>query len=75
MRIKAFYGCSENAVKTQIWIAIARKLLQLNASLHAMLQVLNLTLFEKTPIANILDRSQPITEIDPSCNQMNLFEF
>jgi hypothetical protein len=58
LRIKAFYGYSENAVKTQIWIAVAsyvliailKKRLLLDASLHEILQVLSLNLFEKTPI-------------------------
>ena len=58
LRIKAFYGHSENVVKTQIWIAVAsyvliailKKRLGLDASLHEILQVLSLNLFEKTPI-------------------------
>lgn len=58
LRIKAFYGTSENAVKTQIWIAIctyllvaiARKRLDVKASLYTILQILSVTLFEKTPI-------------------------
>ena len=58
LRIKAFYGTSQNAVKTQIWIAvcsyvliaIVRKRLALELSLYQILQVLSLTLFEKTPI-------------------------
>jgi IS4 transposase len=57
LRIKAFYGTSENAVKTQIWlavsmyvlVAIVRKRLELEASLYQILQILSLTLFEKTP--------------------------
>ena len=59
LRIKAFYGTSENAVKTQIWIAVSvyvlvaivRKRLGLEASLYQMLQILSVTLFEKTPIS------------------------
>ena len=58
LRIKAFYGTSENAVKTQIWIAVSiyvlvaivRKRLGLAASLYQALQILSVTLFEKTPI-------------------------
>jgi len=58
LRIKAFYGTSENAVKTQIWIAvtvyvlvaIVRKCLGLEVSLYQILQILSVTLFEKTPI-------------------------
>jgi len=58
LRIKAFYGTSENAVKTQIWIAVSmyvlvaivRKQLELDASLYQILQILSVSLFEKTPI-------------------------
>ena len=58
LRIKAFYGTSENAVKTQIWIAISvyvlvaivKKRLNIEASLYTILQILSVTLFEKTPI-------------------------
>ena len=58
LRIKTFYGVSENAVKTQIWIAVSvyvlvaivRKRLELEASLYQILQILSLTLFEKAPI-------------------------
>jgi hypothetical protein len=66
LRIKAFYGHSENAVKTQIWIAVAsyvliailKKRLLLNASLHEILQVLSLNLFEKTPILQACGESE-----------------
>ena len=62
MRIKAFYGTSPNAVKIQIWIAICvyvlgailRKRLGLSCSLYAILQILSVTLFEKTPILQTL---------------------
>ncbi len=62
LRIKAFYGTSENAVKTQIWIAITvyvlvaivKKRLQTNISLHAMLQVISLSVFEKVPLNELL---------------------
>ena len=65
LRIKKFYGASENAVKTQIWIAvsvyvlvaIARKRLGLEASLYQILQILSVTLFEKTPILQALQPS------------------
>jgi Transposase DDE domain/Domain of unknown function (DUF4372) len=61
LRIKSFYGTSDNAVRTQVWIAIAvyvlvallKKRLQLSLSLHAMLQILSLTLFEKTPLSQV----------------------
>jgi transposase len=82
LRIKAFYGTSENAVKTQIWIAVSvyvlvaivRKRLGLEMSLYQILQILSLTLFEKTPILQAL---QPFDSraafIDPA-NQLNLFD-
>ena len=68
LRIKAFYGTSENAVRTQVWIAIAvyllvailKKRLHLSSSLYTILQILSLTLFEKTPILEALS-SQPMT--------------
>jgi hypothetical protein len=74
LRLKAFYGTSENAVKTQIWIAIAvyvlvaivKKRLHLEASLYAILQVLSISLFEKIPLAQALTLSQgPGLEDDP----------
>jgi uncharacterized protein DUF4372/DDE family transposase len=69
LRIKAFYGTSENAVKTQIWIAVSiyvlvaivRKRLGLEASLYQILQILSVTLFEKTPILRLFRRATPIT--------------
>jgi hypothetical protein len=81
LRIKAFYGTSENAVKTQIWIAVSvyvlvaivRKRLMLPISLYQILQILSVTLFEKTPILQAL---QPSDSQDDSCdysNQLNLF--
>jgi hypothetical protein len=65
LRIKAFYGTSENAVKTQIWIAVSiyvlvaivRKRLGLEASLYQILQILSITLFEKVPILQALEAS------------------
>src|SRR5688572_5011720 len=82
LRIKAFYGTSENAVKTQIWIAISvyvlvaivRKRLGLEASLYQILQILSLTLFEKEPILQVLHASdeEPNTMQNP--NQLILFE-
>jgi hypothetical protein len=81
LRIKAFYGLSENAVKTQIWIAVSvyvlvaivRKRLGLNASLYQILQILSLSLFEKMPILQALQPSDATPEfIDPG-NQLNLF--
>ena len=83
LRIKAFYGTSENAVKTQIWIAVSvyvlvaiiRKRLGLKASLYQILQILSLTLFEKTPVLQALQSSSSQTELDDPGNQLILFDF
>ena len=83
LRIKAFYGTSENAVKTQIWIAVSvyvlvaivRKRLHLEATLYQLLQVLSVTLFEKTPILQALQLDNSQNELYDSCNQLNLFNF
>jgi hypothetical protein len=81
LRIKAFAGASENAVKAQLWIAIAvyvlvaivKKRLHLEASLYAILQVLNVSLFETLPLGQALALSQAtVLEADPG-NQLNLF--
>jgi hypothetical protein len=83
LRIKAFYGTSENAVKTQIWIAVSvyvlvaivRKRLELEISLYQILQILSVTLFEKTPILQALQPSDFQEEsLDPG-NQLILFDF
>ena len=82
LRIKAFFGTSENAVKTQIWIAIAvyalvaiiKKCLDVPASLYTILQILSLTLFEKTPLDQLLDDIQAKTFDSDISNQMNLFK-
>ena len=83
LRIKAFYGTSENAVKTQIWIAVSvyvlvaiiRKRLGLEASLYQILQILSITLFEKTPILQALQPSDSDLNSMDSGNQLNLFDF
>ena len=83
LRIKKFYGASENAVKTQIWIAvsvyvlvaIARKRLGLEASLYQILQILSVTLFEKTPILQALQPSDPHENLLNDPNQLILFDF
>lgn len=83
LRIKAFYGTSENAVKTQIWIAVSvyvlvaivRKKLGLQASLYQLLQVLSVTLFEKTPILRALQSSASDNDLGGSANQLILFDF
>ena len=82
LRIKAFYGTSENAVKTQIWIAVSvyvlvaivRKRLGLEASLYQILQILSVTLFEKTPILRALQASDFENDLDDSGNQLILFD-
>jgi transposase len=81
LRIKAFYGTSENAVKTQIWIAVSvyvlvaivRKRLTLPLSLYQILQILSVTLFEKTPILQALQLSDSQDELDDNSKQLNLF--
>jgi len=83
LRIKAFFGTSENAVKTQIWIAVSvyvlvaivRKRLELDASLYQILQILSLTLFEKTPILQALQASESQEILLDPGNQLNLFDF
>src|SRR5579863_2433768 len=82
LRIKAFYGSSENAVKTQIWIAVAsyvliailKKRLLLSASLHEILQVLSLNLFEKTPILQACGESQSHEKSGLISNQLSLLD-
>jgi Transposase DDE domain/Domain of unknown function (DUF4372) len=82
LRIKAFYGTSENAVKTQIWIAVSvyvlvaivRKRLGLEVSLYQILQILSLTLFEKTPILQALQSPDFQDDSFVSANQLNLFD-
>jgi hypothetical protein len=81
LRIKAFYGTSENAVKTQIWIAVSvyvlvaivRKRLGLHASLYQILQILSVTLFEKTPILQPLQPSDSQDLLPDLSNQLDLF--
>ena len=83
LRIKAFYGTSENAVKTQIWVAVSiyvlvaivRKRLDLEASLYQILQILSVTLFEKTPILQALQASDSQEELSDPGNQLILFDF
>src|SRR5436309_3529157 len=83
LRIKAFYGTSENAVKTQIWIAVSvyvlvaivRKRMGLEASLYQILQILSLTLFEKTPILCALRPIDQDASSTENVNQLILFDF
>jgi len=82
LRIKAFYGTSENAVKTQIWIAISvyvlvaiiKKRLKLDLSLYTILQICSITLFEKMPILQALTETDYKTQIASGPIQLNLFE-
>lgn len=83
LRIKHFLGNSENAVKTQIWcaistyvlIAIIKKELQLKASLYTLLQILSVSVFEKTEISCAFQLDDYISETAPTANQLNLFDF
>jgi hypothetical protein len=82
LRIKAFYGTSENAVKTQIWIAvsvyvlvaIARKRLELDASLYQILQIFSVTLFEKAPILQVFQDGISETDLSVNSDQLILFD-
>ena len=82
LRIKAFYGTSVNAVKTQIWIAlcvylivaIIKKRLGLKLSLYTILQILSITLFEKIPISQALTDTLPVFQQPHLDNQLNLFD-
>ena len=82
LRIKSFFGTSENAVKTQVWIAVSvyvlvailRKRLKLAASLYETLQILSLTMYETTPLNQLLTFA-PLNELTViSSNQLNLFD-
>ena len=82
LRIKSFYGTNENAVKTQIWIAVSvyvlvaivKKRLNLPASLYQILQILSLTMFERMPLNQLLSKMSVDSGIDDSANQLNLFD-
>jgi hypothetical protein len=82
LRIKAFYGTSENAVKTQIWIAVAvyvlvaivKKRMQIGLSLYTILQILSLTLFEKTPLYQAFAQNVYKNKIATTDNQLKLFD-
>jgi hypothetical protein len=83
LRIKRFIGNSENAVKTQIWcavstyvlIAIVKKELQIDASLYSLLQILSVSVFEKTQLSQALAGSGQFPEQTDFANQLNLFDF
>jgi hypothetical protein len=82
LRIKKFYGLSENAVKTQIWIAISvyvlvaivKKRLGLEQSLYTILQILSVTLFEKTPILQAISQMDYNINVKCECIQLKLFD-
>ena len=81
LRIKAFFGTSENAVKSQIWIAVSvyvlvaivKKRLALPASLYEILQILSLTLFEKTQVNCLFDDGTGQNSLVSDSNQLYLF--
>jgi transposase len=83
LRIKRFIGNSENAVKTQIWcavstyvlIAIIKKELQIDASLYSLLQILSVSVFEKTQLSQALAGSGQTQDQTDISNQLNLFDF
>jgi len=80
LRVKRFYGHSPNAVKSQIWIAIStyvliaiiKKRAKLDASLYTLLQILSVTLFEKTPLNKALSGTPYTSDLEPATNQLNL---
>ncbi len=82
LRLKAFYGTSVNAVKTQVWIAISvyvlvailKKELKLERSLYEILQILSVTLFERVPIHQALSQPDVPNPMDDPCNQLSLFD-
>ena len=81
LRIKTFYGTSENAVKAQVWIAVSvyllvaimKKRLKIEASLYTTLQVLSVTIFERVPLLQVLTRDQYTPETVENCKQLLLF--
>ena len=83
LRIKRFFGTSPNSVKVQVWIAVAvyllvailKKQLHLQQSLHTILQILSTTLFEKTPVPLVFQRYREQNENEPSAKQLLLFDF
>ncbi|MBW1717355.1 MAG: transposase, partial [Deltaproteobacteria bacterium] len=81
LRIKSFFGTTENAVKAQIWIAVSvyvlvaivKKRLGLDLSLYTILQTLSVTIFERMPLIQTLNESHCKTEKPDISNQLNLF--
>jgi hypothetical protein len=82
LRIKSFFGTSENAVKTQVWIAVSayvlvaivKKRLNLTVSLYEILQILSLTMFEQMSLDQLLTKSTPDENLLDTSNQLNLFD-
>ncbi len=82
LRIKSFFGTSENAVKTQIWIAVSvyvlvaiiKKRFKLDLSLYTILQILSVTIFEKMPLNQVLVDSDYTSQQTETSNQLNLFD-
>ena len=82
LRIKSFYGTSENAVKSQIWIAVSvyllvaimKKRMKIEASLYTILQVLSVTIFERVPLLQVLTKEEYITTPDGRGKQLHLFD-
>jgi hypothetical protein len=82
LRIKAFFGTSENAVKSQNWIAVSvyvlvaivKKRLNISASLYEILQILSLTMFERMPLDQLLSRAVEDENLVDLRKQLNLFE-
>ena len=83
LRIKTFFGTSDNAVKTQVWIAISvyvlvaivKKEHKLERSMNEILQILSLNLFEKTPLFSALSRKMDTNPTEPRHKQLSLFDF
>ena len=82
LRMKSFYGTAENAVKSQIWVAVSvyvtvaiiRKRLNIEESLHATLQILSGTIFEKNPLNQLLETAGHQGSLDGPGMQLNLFD-
>jgi len=81
-RIKAFYGYTENAVRTQLWIAVAvycllaiiKKELGADRELHEIQEILSVSVFQKMPIKQAFSREKQKFPTDPSPNQLSLFD-
>ena len=82
LRIKSFYGTSENAVKTQVWIAVSvyvlvaimKKQLRLQESLYTILQILSVSAFERNTIYQLITNRDCMSKPALPCNQLKLFE-